>query len=366
MLEFLGESRGKPTTRQSLRWRSEGHPVRVALVTWPMIACLGATVAAAACMIGDCGKRTGALAKQTRVGHSGLVRSIAYRSDGKALASVGVDGSMVIWNLSNCVDRPFLPEAAEHVRSAAFSPDNRVLATGKLKNAVSLHDLADGKWRDLDDPAAATAGAVALAFAPDGTTLAVGQQDGKISLWSAATGGPRTTLAGHDEFVASLAFSQDGATLATSGGDQAVRIWDLPAGRQRFSITSPGRTVSALSISPDGQLLALGDHVSPVVRIWNLRSRGFHRALSGPSGSVVALAISADGTTLAAADLKGHIIFWDLATLEILPAQLSHSGARTLAFAPDGQSLATGGFDGTIKFWQFPFAPVGGEASQVR
>jgi WD40 repeat protein len=358
MIESSRAARGDLTKQDRSPWRPEGHPVRVALITWPMIICLGATVAAAACMMGDCGKRSAVPAKQMGVGHAGTVRSIAYRNDGRVLSSVGVDGSLAILDLSSRIGRPYAPQGIGRVRSAAFSSDNRVLAFGKLTGTVVLHDLVEGASLDLDDPAASTTGAACLAFTPDGATLAVGQQDGRLSLWNAATGSRRTTLPGHGEFVASLAFSRDGTTLATSGGDHSARVWDLPAGVERFSIESPAQTFGALAISPDGGLLALGDRVSPVVRLWNLTTGQLYRALYGPSGSVLALAISIDGAILAAADSTGIITFWDLSTFEIRPTRLSHGGVRTLAFAPDGRTLATGGFDGTIRFWDFPVVSV--------
>jgi WD40 repeat protein len=350
--------RGNQSKQDHQLWRPEGHPVHVAFVTWPMIICLGATAAAAACMIGDCGNRLKVPARETRVGHAGTVRSIAYRNDGSVLSSVGVDGSIAIVDLARRVGLPFSPPGIGRVRAAAFSPDNRVVAFGKLTDKVVLHDLAEGATRELDDPAARTAGAACVAFAPDGETIAVGQQDGQISLWDAGTGARRTTLAGHGEFVAALAFSKDGKTLATSGGDHSARIWELPAGLERFSIPSASQTFGALAISPDGSLLALGDRVSAVVRIWELTTGRLLRALLGPSASVVALAISLDGATLAAADAKGLVTFWELATLEIRPTRVSHAGVRTLAFAPNSRALATGGFDGTIRFWNYPVASL--------
>jgi eukaryotic-like serine/threonine-protein kinase len=358
MSESSNATPGDRNNQERQRWRPEGHPVRVALFTWPMIISAFATVAAAACMIGDCGKQSAVPAKQARAGHAGTVRSIAYRSDGTVLSSVGVDGSIAILDVASRSGRPYVPPGIEGARSAAFSPDNRVLAFGKLTGKVVLHDLVEGATVGLDDPAGSTAGAACLAFAPDGATLAIGQQDGQISLWNAETRSRMMTLPGHGEFVASLAFSRDGATLATSGGDHTARIWDLPACRQRFSIPSPAQTFGALAISPDGGLLALGDHVSPVVRIWNLTTGHLHRALFGPSGSIVALGISLDGATLAAADLNGIVTFWDMSTLQTRPARLSHGGVRTLAFAPNGRGLATGGFDGTIRYWDFPVISV--------
>ncbi len=358
MIAHLIAVRAEGTVGNKERWRPEGRPVRLGLVTWPTVVFLGATVAAAACLIGDCDGRAQTLARTTRVGHSGTVHSIAYRGDGDVVYSVGGDGSIVIWGLTKHANHPFLPEGPGQVRSAAFSPDNRSLATGNLTAAVELFDLVEGESQALDDPAAATSAAACLAFTPDGATLVVGQQDGQITLWDSSTGFKRRALAGHAEFVASLAIAQNGTTLASSGGDHAVRIWDLPTGRERFSIQSPTTTFDAISISPDGRLLVLADQVSPVVRIWDLTAEAEQAVLRGPAGAVVTVAISHDGTTLAAADYKGFVTFWDLATLKILRKRVQHSGVHSLAFAPDGRALATGGFDGTIHFWDLPLASM--------
>jgi WD40 repeat protein len=348
-VELIPGYRGRPERR---------HPVRVALVTWPIVICLGATVAAAACLMGDRGKQNPAEARETRVGHTGTVQSVAFRSDGAVLSSVGIDGSIVVWGRKACIEHPFLPDGPGQVRSAAFSTDNRVLATGNLNEPVALHDLMGRSSRSLDDPVESTIAAACLAFAPDGATLAVGQQDGRITLWDSHTACKSGSLDGHADFVAALAFSRDGTTMASSAGDRTVRIWDMTQRRERFSIPSLARTFGTLSISPDGRLLALGDRVSSVVRVWDLATGQESDSLTGAKGAVVAVAISPDGSTLAAADLQGFVTFWDITSRAIAPKRLRHSGVHTLAFAPDGRALATGGFDGSIQVWDFPVVPV--------
>jgi WD40 repeat protein len=337
-------------------WRTEGHPVRLALLTWPVIVLVGATFAAGTCLLSDCDRGGRTLAKETLVGNVGSVKSIAYRPDGAMLTSVGVDGSILLWDLATRPHSAIIPRGVGLVRFAALSPDSRLLATGNASATVAIHELGDDHSRSLNDPSAATSGAGCAAFAADGATLAVGQMDGKITLWDATTGRLRSILDGHTDFVASIAFAADGTTLASSGTDRVTRIWDLPSGRQRYTITSVMNTFVALAFSPDGRLLALGDHVSAVVRLWDMTTGAERATLRGPAGAVVGVAISPDGTTLAAADYQGVITFWDLATLEVSPTRLRHAGVHSLSFAPDGRALATGGFDGTIHLWAFPIA----------
>ena len=216
-------------------------------------------------------------AKSTLIVNTGTIKSIAFRPDGAMLFSVGFDGSLAMLDLTTRLEIPDPPQGLGPVRCAAFSPDNRVLATANATATVSLHDLVDHRSRTLYDISASTTDAACLAFSPDGATLAVGQQDGKITLWDAATGRKRSTLLGHTEFVASLAFAPDGTTLASSGGERMTRIWDLPTSRERFAIASPTSTFDVLAFSPDGRLLCGADPTTPIVRLWDVAT-GIERA----------------------------------------------------------------------------------------
>ena len=354
MFEISIAARGNRARSHGAYARAEGRPVRFALITWPAIVFLGATVAAATCMMGDCPLRAKITARESRVGHAGTVRSIAYRSDGAILGSVGADESILIWGLFRPFERPFRPEASKQVRAAAFGPDDRLLAVANVTGPVAVCDLPGGLSRTLLDPAAATTGAACLAFSPDGTTLVVGQQDGRISLWDAAELSPMASLSGHLEFVASLVFSQDGSTLVTSGGDRTVRIWEMPAGRERLLIESPTRTVLRplrLAGRPPAGAGRSGEprRANLELEQWGAggvfaRSLGCGRGAGHQPGRYDPGRRRHEGF--------GHILGSCDARAQseaAEPQRRSHSGLW-----PDGRGLATGGFDGTIHIWDFP------------
>jgi WD40 repeat protein len=64
-----------------------------------------------------------------------------------------------------------------------------------------------------------------VAFSPDGRTLASAGTDRTVRVWDPASGQPTATLFGHTEIVFSVAFSPDGRTLATGSMDGTVRLW---------------------------------------------------------------------------------------------------------------------------------------------
>ena len=134
-----------------LQFSVQGRQVRMVLLTWPMIGLLGATVAAATCLLTDCHRCARQLAQETLVGDVGSVKSTSFRPDGTMLSSVGLDGTVMIWDLERAHHRPMRRRGIGTVHCVAFSPDNRLLAAGHANNVVTMYDLDCDATRELED-----------------------------------------------------------------------------------------------------------------------------------------------------------------------------------------------------------------------
>src|SRR5262249_43816383 len=144
------------------------------------------------------------------------LRSAAFSPDGKLLAG-GFNDRFRLWDLAAFQEiHPFGP-APTPGTVVAFSPDGKLFASGEnTRSVVPIWHLDGGK--PLHRLELKGTYVVACAFAPDSRTLAVACGDNLVHLWDAATGQEIRRLKGHEDMVLSLAFSSDGKTLASGGG----------------------------------------------------------------------------------------------------------------------------------------------------
>lgn len=122
----------------------------------------------------------------------------------------------------------------DDIPSIAFSPDSRTLASGSKDKTIRLWDVNTGQHKQtftdqdwMDDQFDEEGRVWKVAFSPDGRTLASGMWRGPIHLWDTTTGQKKKTLIGHTRWVQHLLFSEDGQTLISTSGDQTVLVWDL-------------------------------------------------------------------------------------------------------------------------------------------
>ena len=127
-------------------------------------------------------------------GHTGHILSVAWRRDGRALASGSADNSLKLWDVVAGVQTKTVQGFDKEVTSVSFLGDtDQVLATA-----------GDGKVRLLK---------------PDG---------GEVRSYPGETG-----------FVYSAAAGRDGATIVAGGEDGVLRLWEGTSGKELFKFAPP-------------------------------------------------------------------------------------------------------------------------------
>ncbi len=112
--------------------------------------------------------------------HREGVRGLAISYDDRLLASAGLDGKVMVWQLPEGLRIRTLEGHEDGVRAVAFSPDGRYLASAGKDGLLILWDLALGtreKTLRLGTPL------WCVAFSPNGQYLVAGGTDGLLRLW---------------------------------------------------------------------------------------------------------------------------------------------------------------------------------------
>lgn len=191
---------------------------------------------------------------------------------------------------------------------------------------------------------------ISIAFSPDNKLLASGGMDNAINLWDVNTGVLVNTIKGHSNWVVTLGFSPDGNYVVSGSKDATAKVWDTHNGTQVAELKGHKGTISCISTSYDGKYVSTGC-VDAIVRIFDYNGT-LIRSLGGHKKEVYSVSFSPDGKMLASAGADNQLLIWNLADGSLLKAIPAHPElVRSVCFSPDGKYIATGSDDKTIKIW---------------
>lgn len=282
-----------------------------------------------------------------------MIHSVAFRGDGKVLATGAEDRTVKLWDTATGDELKMWGGQFDVVKTVAFRAGTPTLASGGGK-AARLWDTATGQELIVSETHRDAVGGVA--FHPGGTLLASICDDRAVRVWDLARGAGVRTLHGHLGPVSVVAFAPAGEFLATGGRDGQVRLWETTTWTSR-TVNERFFTV-ALAFSPDGRALAYGTGDGKVklrdTAEWKERRVMF---AEGVFSTIGALAYSPDGKTIASGSADGPIVLWDPATGSGVGVFSDHRCWLThVAYRGDGR-LVSAGTGNPARLW----GPIAGK-----
>jgi WD40 repeat protein len=284
------------------------------------------------------------------LGHSRSVRSVAFSPDGKLLASGSNDHTVRLWEVSNGKQLALLKGHSTGVNSVVFSPDGKQVASSADDGTIRLWEVSSGK--QLMSLEGYTGAVLSVAFSPDSRQVASGANDGTIRLWDVSSGKQLALFEGHTSLVRSIAFSPDGKWLASGSWDYTIRLWEVNSGKQLKKLEEQRSDVNCMAFSPDGTQIISSSH-DGTIRLWEVNSGKQLALLKGHSTRVNSIAFSPDGKQVVSGADDGTIRLWEVNSgKQLMPVEGHTDRVDCVAFSPDGKQIASGSWDNTVRLWE--------------
>jgi WD40 repeat protein len=300
---------------------------------------------------------------QTLVGHEGMVRSVAFNSNGKVVLTSDSVGTVLLWDAKTwkilmkarvqqaggegwsrfmpMVNISILPDG----RTALSVSEEKTLVTWNLLQAAEIRRFV-GHTNIIASTAFTPDGKYALTGSGNLSVLAgIPGENNQIMLWEVETGKLLHTFEGHTSMVTTIVVSQDGMMFLSGAGDGTIRLWDLENRKEIRNMYAHSGGVFSVAISPDGKLGLSGSLSSEVfpddgMKLWDLETGELVHQFD-INYNQTAVTFSPDGLN-AYGRYKNGLSLFDLTTGEILETYGSKEICCTdFVLHPDGRTAYT-------------------------
>jgi len=284
--------------------------------------------------------------------HEGRIECVAFNSDGRLLATVGDDGLVKVWRMSDGA-------LVGHVRSEMPSVEHVAFTSDGTKVVWSGKDDATRQWawsastsRPCNDLSVEQVSPILTSIS---TTWGVVTEAGEF-MASPIPDARYTHSVDSDQHQPRwVARSPDGSMVVSLALGGLLRVWDSSGGPEPRSARTPLR--NSRCFPPDRPRFAFGADGKTLVITSSLRcdvrdtdSLALVKSFCG-SDLFRQATLSLDASCVAAASVDSSVYVWCRDRADVAKKLGHPSLPNALAFSADNGMLAVGSVDGSVRLW---------------
>lgn len=236
-------------------------------------------------------------------------------------------------------------EGNHRVIAFDISSDGKLLATVGVDNRILIRDI---DTKELIREISAQDVSQAICFSDDGEYLAIGFSSGHIEIRAVSTGDIVRSYSGHSAAITALCFSTDRQTLVSASQDNMLRLWNVDSGEPLRNLSGSNGNISSVAINPMGTMVVAGADNGKLF-IWDLSSGNLTKEIVAEEEAIKSVAFSPNGNFIAVAGNQSRISIWSAYGHSLENTMLGHIEAiEKISYSPDGRFIVSGGQDGFV------------------
>lgn len=251
--------------------------------------------------------------------HPGGVLALECSSDGRLLASGGMDNEIRLWHLPACSLLGALTGHSASVRSLALNRERSLLVSGSKDNTVRVWDLKARSCLNTFEGHIAGVNAVAVDAA--GQYALSGSRDATARLWRLGDAECIRVLTGHTDRIHAVCLSEDARLAVTAGRDRQIILWDLDTGERLRTLQGHVTEAYSACLTQDKSCVFTGSRRG-TLKLWNADTGQCMRTFNGGAPTH----LDATGTYALSLGKDGLLKFWRVSSgTRFLPATFATS-----------------------------------------
>ena len=285
-------------------------------------------------------------------GHSEPVISVAFNSNGQAVASGSGDKTVRFWDINTETPHHCCQGHQDWVLCVAWSPDSLHLASADKSGVVCVWDPKTGKQKGKQ-LTGHRSWVTCLSWEPYHSNVECrrfcsSSKDATIRIWDAFTGNCQLILSGHTKAVSCVKWGGVGLIYSASQ-DTTIKVWRASDGVLCRTLTGHGHWVNTLALSTDYSMkIAYFDPSKPNENLnalnsdeLKLRAAKKYQAARGDCEKIVS---GSDDFTL--------FLWQPESDKKSIARMTGHQQLiNDVKFSPDGRLICSASFDKSIKVW---------------